>query len=248
MAGSSKNFHKRFSFPAQSNNVKKLSIGPFTINHSPEVPFQPLNQVKDKLTEPQQALLNNIWFFRNDNKGFLNSLNVLSQYFVENNKFSYYVVYRGRKIGIYSTWQETAMYVEDFPNPSFKGFYSLEEANKSLNMFLQNQDGFEPILEFNGLVYDRNQVISFMNHFKKVNEAKHRITEELEDCKKTMHDLLEKLQAENTILKQKLEEVEQLAEQLQKISQERYSRNLIFFFMLSLTWQDFLVFKQLNKN
>ena len=208
MASTSKKVQKSLSFSAQSGSIKKLSIGPFTINHSPGVPFQPLNQVKDKLTEPQQALLNNIWFFRNDNKGFLNSLNVLSQFFVENNKFSCYVVYRGRKIGIYSTWQETAMYVEDFPNPCFKGFYSLEEANKSLNMFLQNQDGFEPILEFNGLMYDRNQVISFMNHFKKVNEANHRITEELESCKKTMHDLLEKLQAENSVLKQTLEEAE----------------------------------------
>ena len=168
MAGSSKNFQKSLSFSAQSSSIKKLGIGPFTISHNPGVLFQPLNQLKDKLNKPQQALLNNIWFFRNDNKGFLNSLNVLSQYFAENNKFSCYVVYRGRKFGIYSTWQETAMYVEDFPNPSFKGFYSLEEANRSLNMFLQNQDGFEPILEFNGLVYDRNQVISFMNHFKRV--------------------------------------------------------------------------------
>ena len=33
-----------------------------------------------------------------------------------------------------------------------------------------------------------------------------------------MHDLLEKLQAENTVLKQKLEEAEQLAEQLRRLS------------------------------
>ena len=214
MAGSSKNLQKSFTFPTQSSSAKKLNIGPFTISNNPGVPFQPLNQLKDKLTEPQQALLNNIWFFRNDNKGFLNSLNVLSQYFVENNKFSCYVVYRGRKVGIYSTWQETSMYVEDFPNPVFKGFYSLDEATRSLNMFLQNQDGFEPILEFNGIIYDRNQVISFMNHFKTINEANHRISEDLESCKKSMHDLLEKIQNENTVLKKKLEEADQLAEQL----------------------------------
>ncbi|KAK3204490.1 hypothetical protein Dsin_018536 [Dipteronia sinensis] len=172
MAGSSKNVQKSFSFPSSSINTEKLSIGSYTINYSPEVPFQPLKVLKDKLTKPQQALLNNIWFFRNDNKGFLNSLNILSQYFVENNKFSLSVVYKGRKVGIYSTWQETASYVEDFPNPIFKGFYSLEEVNISLRMFLQNQDGFEPILEFNGITYERNQVQSFMNHFKRINEAK----------------------------------------------------------------------------
>ena len=148
MASNSKNVQKSLSFSAQSGSIKKLSIGPFTINHSPGVPFQPLTQIKDKLTEPQQALLNNIWFYINDNKGFLISLNILSQYFVENNKFSYYVVYRGRKVGIYSTWQEIASYVEDFPSPIFKGFYYLEEAHKSLDLFLQNQNGFEPIVEF----------------------------------------------------------------------------------------------------
>ena len=124
MASSSKNVQRSFSFPGQSNNSKKHSIGSFTLNHSPGVPFQPLNQLKDRLSEPQQALLNNIWFYRNDNKGFLNSLNILSQYFVENNKFSYYVVYRGRKVGIYSTWQETASYVEDFSSPILKVFIS----------------------------------------------------------------------------------------------------------------------------
>ncbi|KAK3193392.1 hypothetical protein Dsin_024702 [Dipteronia sinensis] len=217
MAGSSKNVQKSFRFPASSINTEKLSIGSYTINYSHGVPFQPLKVLKDKLTKPQQALLNNIWFFRNDNKGFLNSLNILSQYFVENNKFSYYVVYKGRKVGIYSTWQETASYVEDFPNPIFKGFYSLEEANISLRLFLQNQDGFEPILEFNGITYDRNQVQSFMNHFKRINEAKNSTSEELEHCKATMNELLDKLQAENKVLKQKLDEAEQLTDQIQKL-------------------------------
>ncbi|KAK3221750.1 hypothetical protein Dsin_008775 [Dipteronia sinensis] len=212
MAGSSKNVQKSFSFPVSSINTEKLGIGSYTINYSPGVPFQPLKVLKDKLTKPQQALLNNIWFFRNDNKGFLNSLNILNQYFVENNKFSYYVVYKGRKVGIYSTWQETASYVEDFPNPIFKGFYSLEEANISLRIFLQNQDGFEPILEFNGITYDRNHVQSFMNHFKRINEAKNSISEELEHCKATMNELLDKLQAENKLLKQKLDEAEKLTD------------------------------------
>ena len=217
MASSSKNVQRSLSFPGQSNISKKHSIGSFTLNHSPGVPFQPLNQLRDRLTEPQQALLNNIWFYRNDNKGFLNSLNVLSQYFVENNKFSCYVVYRGRKVGIYSTWQETAGYVEDFPGPIFKGFYSLEEAHKSLNLFLQNQNGFEPIVEFNGVTYDRNQVCGFMKHFRSINEAKNKISEEISDCKKSLNELIENLQAENKILKQKLELAEQLSDQIQKL-------------------------------
>ncbi|KAK3230964.1 hypothetical protein Dsin_002845 [Dipteronia sinensis] len=217
MARSSKNVQRSFIFPASSDSTEKLSIGSYTINYSPGVHFQSLKILKDNITKPRQALLNNIWFFRNDNKGFLNSLNIISQYFVENNKFFYYVVYKGIKIGIYSTWQETSSYIEDFPSLIFKGFYSLEEANMSLRLFLQNQDSFEAILEFNGITYDRNQVQSFMNHFKRINETKNKIYEELESCKATMNELLEKLQTENEVLKQKLEEAEQLTDQLQKL-------------------------------
>ena len=52
-----------------------------------------------------------------------------------------------------------------------------------------------------------------MKHFRSINEAKNEVSEELNDCKKS----LEKLQAENKILKQKLELAEQLSDQIQKL-------------------------------
>ncbi|KAK2640294.1 hypothetical protein Ddye_028089 [Dipteronia dyeriana] len=141
MAGSSKDSQRSSKSISQSISGKKLSIGSHMINFCQGVHFQPLVQLKDKITEVQQALLNNIWFFKNDIKGFLQTENVLSQCFSENNKFSFYVVFSGRKIGIFSTWQEIAGSVENFPNPIFKGYCSFKEAPKALSMFFQNQDG-----------------------------------------------------------------------------------------------------------
>ncbi|KAK2644691.1 hypothetical protein Ddye_019886 [Dipteronia dyeriana] len=220
MAGSSKDSQESSRNVSQSNNGKKISIGNYTINYCPGVPFQPLTQVKEKITEVQQAILNNIWFFRNDNKGFLQSLNILSHHFAEINKFGFYVVFRGRRTGIFSTWQETVECIEGFPNPIFKGYFSYDEAYTALRMFFENQKGFEPILEFNGCTYCREQVKSFMGHFKNINEARHKISEDLEICKKDMTNLLVDLQQKNKTLKEELARAELLIEQFQKMETE----------------------------
>ncbi|KAK2635406.1 hypothetical protein Ddye_030198 [Dipteronia dyeriana] len=68
MAGTSKDSQKGSKDISQSSSGKKINIGSYSINFFPGVPFQPLAQLKDKITEAQQAILKNIWFFRNDNK------------------------------------------------------------------------------------------------------------------------------------------------------------------------------------
>lgn len=43
----------------------------------------------------------------------------------------YYVVWKGRKTGIFSTWDECKSYVENYPGAKFKSFPSLEEAEQA---------------------------------------------------------------------------------------------------------------------
>lgn len=61
-------------------------------------------------------------------KDFIDPLNALSCNFEEKNKCFYFVIFKGREMGNYLTWQEAASHIEGFPNPSFKGFYSFQEA------------------------------------------------------------------------------------------------------------------------
>lgn len=45
----------------------------------------------------------------------------------------YYVVWEGRKKGIFSTWDEAKQAVEQFPGAKFKAFLSLEEAKQAFH-------------------------------------------------------------------------------------------------------------------
>lgn len=50
----------------------------------------------------------------------------------------YYAVREGKKIGIFTTWNETQKYVLGYPNAVYKSFTSLVDAEKFLNFKEQN--------------------------------------------------------------------------------------------------------------
>ena len=47
-------------------------------------------------------------------------------------KKSWYAVRQGRKTGLYTTWEECKKQVIGYPNASYKGFYTKEEATAFL--------------------------------------------------------------------------------------------------------------------
>ena len=52
-------------------------------------------------------------------------------------RFHHYVVYRGRRPGIYDSWEECKPIVLGYPNAQFKGFTTLEDATDSFNRFVE---------------------------------------------------------------------------------------------------------------
>jgi len=46
-------------------------------------------------------------------------------------KKKFYVVWKGRKEGIYETWEECKQQVEGYPSPLYKSFPSLEAAEEA---------------------------------------------------------------------------------------------------------------------
>lgn len=64
--------------------------------------------------------------------------------------FSHYVVWNGRKPGIYSSWNECNKQVSGFKNSSFKGFHTLDDANAA---FYGTENSFLFSVRFNIFIY-----------------------------------------------------------------------------------------------
>ena len=72
-----------------------------------------------------------------------------------NSRRAAYVVFEGRKPGIYSTWAETKAQVHRFSGQSYKGFDSLEEAHEAFNNY-QNGAGVRETTKSTQRIYHRN--------------------------------------------------------------------------------------------
>ena len=46
------------------------------------------------------------------------------------NKFTFYAVARGRKVGLFSTWDECKTHVNGFNGAKYRGFHSKEDAQR----------------------------------------------------------------------------------------------------------------------
>lgn len=53
-------------------------------------------------------------------------------YIVKNMKKKYYVVWEGRKVGVFDSWEECKKSIDNFSNAKYKSFKSLVEANDAL--------------------------------------------------------------------------------------------------------------------
>ena len=60
-----------------------------------------------------------------------------------NSRRAAYVVFEGRKPGIYTNWAETKAQVHRFSGQSYKGFDSLEEAREAFDNY-HNRNGVRP--------------------------------------------------------------------------------------------------------
>ena len=55
----------------------------------------------------------------------------------------YYAIAVGRKVGIFTSWEETKNYVSGFPNCKYKSFPNIEDAKEYLQQFDKKEGGFE---------------------------------------------------------------------------------------------------------
>ena len=46
------------------------------------------------------------------------------------NKFTFYAVARGRKVGLFSTWDECKTHVTGFNGAKYRGFHSKDDAQR----------------------------------------------------------------------------------------------------------------------
>ena len=53
-------------------------------------------------------------------------------------RYAAYVVFKGRKPGVYKTWKETEVQVNRCSGSSYKGFASLAEAKRAYRRFLDD--------------------------------------------------------------------------------------------------------------
>ena len=60
---------------------------------------------------------------------------------VSEDKKRYYVVWRGRKPGIYKSWQEAKQQISEYPKPKFKSFGSFKLAQKALEEGPEKYEG-----------------------------------------------------------------------------------------------------------
>lgn len=60
-----------------------------------------------------------------------------------NSRRAAYVVFEGRKPGIYRTWEETKEQVHQFSGNDYKGFDSIEEAREAFDNY-HNRNGVRP--------------------------------------------------------------------------------------------------------
>ena len=65
-----------------------------------------------------------------------------------NSRRAAYVVFEGRKPGIYTTWAAIKAQVHRFSGQSYKGFNSLEEAREAFDNY-QNRNGVRPTTKTN---------------------------------------------------------------------------------------------------
>lgn len=103
------------------------------------ISFKTLSHIS--VTKAEKCILHNLWISYNknpkDQKYFLACLNALSEHFSQDHKqFKCYVVLNGRLPGIYHTWLEVSDCIKNFPNPLYKGFYSISEALEECRKFI----------------------------------------------------------------------------------------------------------------
>ena len=57
-----------------------------------------------------------------------------------NRKTRFYVVFVGRQVGIYTTWQECHVQVNRYPSALYKSYDSYDEAENALRTYIDNED------------------------------------------------------------------------------------------------------------
>ncbi|GLT95691.1 hypothetical protein SLE2022_133590 [Rubroshorea leprosula] len=67
---------------------------------------------------------------------FENNLRTLAQYLRKYNKFNYYVLIKGKTLGVYKKWDEILSQIQDFRKPLYEGFYLIEEAIQFAQQYL----------------------------------------------------------------------------------------------------------------
>ena len=86
------------------------------------------------VSKEQTCLLDNLWIAHNkkDTKYFIAVMNSLVHVFDTNKThFKFYVVFKGRLTGVFSTWLEVLDSIQGEQQPRFKGFHNIAEAHSA---------------------------------------------------------------------------------------------------------------------
>ncbi|KAL2486491.1 Uncharacterized protein Adt_31247 [Abeliophyllum distichum] len=106
---------------------------------SSNISFKPLAHVS--LSKEEKCLLDNLWISYNknpkDQKYFHACMNALPEHFSQNkNKFKFYVVIKGKTLGVFHKWLEVLESINKFKDPLFKSFTNFQEALDSARQHL----------------------------------------------------------------------------------------------------------------
>ena len=100
-----------------------------------------MEKQKTALTDVHKCIIDNLWRSSKEPRYFTATINCLAGYFISTTpKKNAYVVYQGRKRGVFKNWSDVVAHIENFKNPFFEGFneipQALEAARRRLGMSL----------------------------------------------------------------------------------------------------------------
>ncbi|KAL2461330.1 Uncharacterized protein Adt_44751 [Abeliophyllum distichum] len=181
----------------------RIRFGNQELIASSNISFKPLAHVS--LSKEEKCLLDNLWISYNKNpkeqKYFLACMNALSEHFSQNkNKFKFYVVIKGKTLGIFHTWLEVLESINNFKDPLFKGFTNFQEALDSarqhigLNFYISPslKNYQDPPLDFSPSKDKKifcTHCECMQNNFKVINEANQTLITERTSLQKRITSL-----------------------------------------------------------
>ena len=119
---------------------KRFRFGSQTLDLYQPFAFKFMKKQKTALTDVYKCIIDNLWRSSKEPRYFTATINCLAEYFISTTpKKNAYVVYQGRKPGVFKNWSVVVAQIENFKNPYFEGFneipQALEAARRRLGMF-----------------------------------------------------------------------------------------------------------------